>query len=418
MLPSPETGTCYAKSGTVIGYWLSGAAIYHSISSTTYQNIWHQVDPFIEKYDVDICYGRTDANGVYSHKQYSRCLAYKLDDFKPGHSVIYGWIIDGYPIYGPYQDEDTLATSCWKKRTYTSNSGAYGCSNSARSCVVTNPLNPSTTSTATSAGPAFTYNITTDSGSSFTAAVGSYYEDYYFDTGCPTSTSASLDVHNGHSHDDYGYHYHVTKNAFPYTIGPTFYGCVSYVSGACCSAVGTASTATCSTVSSCGSTTGTTAYQCGVPTASPTPAPTVQPSPLPSTQPTPRPSAFPSPQPTPSPSAVPTPSPSANPTIYPTPAPSAVPTTPPSPYPTYVQGTYNHALLIRPPYGLRFDYIRTSIRLYMDFDSIVYGRASYGDIIQMGVRVDGFTHINPSVSQSVSQSVSPSTHPFFNHQLI
>ncbi|MBV1883592.1 MAG: hypothetical protein KUG82_18265 [Pseudomonadales bacterium] len=45
------------------------------------------------------------------------------------------------------------------------------------------------------------------------------------------SSAEYLDEHNGHDHDDLGYHYHITVEStdgstpkFPYIIGPTFYG--------------------------------------------------------------------------------------------------------------------------------------------------------------------------------------------------
>ena len=45
-----------------------------------------------------------------------------------------------------------------------------------------------------------------------------------------------LDEHNGHDHDDLGYHYHIT-NSFPYFTGPTLYGTVPDASNTACDGV-------------------------------------------------------------------------------------------------------------------------------------------------------------------------------------
>jgi len=47
---------------------------------------------------------------------------------------------------------------------------------------------------------------------------------------------AYLDKHNGHEHDDYGYHYHITYS-FPYFTGPILYGEVPDLSETACDGV-------------------------------------------------------------------------------------------------------------------------------------------------------------------------------------
>lgn len=64
------------------------------------------------------------------------------------------------------------------------------------------------------------------------ADAGYYYEDYYY--AGADAVGPQLDQFNGHDNDDgRGYHYHITltkddqgdlQPAFPYTIGPRFYG--------------------------------------------------------------------------------------------------------------------------------------------------------------------------------------------------
>jgi len=57
---------------------------------------------------LDACRGRTDENGVYHYYDYSPCVqSFKCN--QPGQ--IYGVAIDGYPIYGPYDEQGVLLTS-------------------------------------------------------------------------------------------------------------------------------------------------------------------------------------------------------------------------------------------------------------------------------------------------------------------
>ena len=125
LLPKYEASSgCYAASLSVIGYWISGAAIYSATSGRSYQdqNVWHVVDAFLESgVDLDVCGGRAESTGVYIHKQYSRCLASRVGDKGNHHSPIYGWMLDGFPIHGPFQDSSfNTAQSCWKTRDYSS----------------------------------------------------------------------------------------------------------------------------------------------------------------------------------------------------------------------------------------------------------------------------------------------------------
>jgi hypothetical protein len=70
------------------------------------------------------------------------------------------------------------------------------------------------------------------SGNSFVTTSGYYFEDFYHDSTLSALSGEYLDKHNGHSHDNLGYHYHLTvidnnstlESVFPYSIGPTLYG--------------------------------------------------------------------------------------------------------------------------------------------------------------------------------------------------
>ena len=63
---------------------------------------------------------------------YSPCLAVQLNDVGTGHSPIYGFAKDGFPIFGPYQKVSVLARSCWATRDYSD--AMQGCADGKRSC--------------------------------------------------------------------------------------------------------------------------------------------------------------------------------------------------------------------------------------------------------------------------------------------
>jgi len=141
LLPKPDISTsgCPVGMGT-IGYMVTGAAIFGLSDGKTYNSaykVWSNLATEFEAYDVDVCGGHA-ANGVYHHHFYSQCIAEKLSDVGTSHSLIWGWIQDGYPIYGPYQSNGVLAASCWKARDYAS--ATTGCSGGGRTCTLINQL--------------------------------------------------------------------------------------------------------------------------------------------------------------------------------------------------------------------------------------------------------------------------------------
>ena len=255
------------KSGSIVGYWVSGAAIYSAVSTKSYnnQNVWHYVSAFTEsRFDLDVCSGRTEDSGDYSHKQNSKCLSSKVGDSGLDHSPVVGWMLDGYPIHGKFQEAYEVTESCWKKRVYTG--GVGSCSDNLRSCILNDPFASSSgTTPSASAGPLLSDSITTNTSNSILAESGVFFEDYYFDTTCQAQGSKYLDVNNGHDHDSYGYHYHITSS-FPFTAGPQFYGCLD--TGTCCTTANDAfSLNACTGSSTCGASLASSVYTCGVPTA-------------------------------------------------------------------------------------------------------------------------------------------------------
>ena len=233
LMPLSETATtansaypgCYVGAGQ-IGVWVTGAKIYgfgdgkgfRGIRTGTYgssANIdsnlasWHNMAPVFEANDMDVCGGHA-ANGDYHHHSYPPCMAIKLNDYgSTGHSQIWGWVQDGFPLYGPWQAKNTLSKSCWAKRDYTSIS-AGGCGSingvvNGRTCQLNNihDLSAGTTTitNATFFGPYTTDTLTTQSRNTITAVSGVFLEDYYYNASCGSAGGENLDSYNGHDHD-------------------------------------------------------------------------------------------------------------------------------------------------------------------------------------------------------------------------
>lgn len=256
--PTQNSGTC-ATGGGPIGYAINGVSIYNWTDGQSYDGngdhkgdgVWETIAPFAEVYDVDLCGGHA-AQGDYHHHFYSECWAKVAGEDttagRSGHSVIFGFAADGYPVYGPWHDTGVLAQSCWKMRDY--NVGptdvGYGCvgfngaAAGERNCVLVDPYDPSQGVVAATPGPTTSGTYTSLSGNTFSTVDGFFYEDYYFDSACPSQGAQYLDAYNGHDHDGLGYHYHLTvtdtssaltdnfpyalKPVFPFTFGPRFRG--------------------------------------------------------------------------------------------------------------------------------------------------------------------------------------------------
>jgi hypothetical protein len=150
------------------------------------------------------------------------------------HSPIYGWMNDGFPVYGPYNGNGVLASPCWKKRDYSSTT--TGCIGGQRTCQLNNQYDIRQGFKTVTSGPNIGATVISLSGNSITVNSGVYVEDYYYNASCYAVGGANLDYHNGHDHDGLGYHYHVTidstkKPIFPYIVGPKMYGCVGCLGG-------------------------------------------------------------------------------------------------------------------------------------------------------------------------------------------
>lgn len=216
-----------------IGLMVNGTSIFNwGDGMSEGNNVWYSLAPVAEQYDVDICGGHA-AQGDYHHHFYTSCLADLVGDSNDGHSPIYGFSADGYPLYGPYESADTLAVSGWKTRDYSAEESLGGCATEGeRSCILVDPSDISQGVEIVDNGPDIGEEITTLSGNVLAADDGYFYEDYYYSG--EEVTGAQLDEHNGHDTDNgKGYHYHITLTqnsegklspSYPYTIGPDFKG--------------------------------------------------------------------------------------------------------------------------------------------------------------------------------------------------
>jgi hypothetical protein len=234
--PKQASQACATSAGTAvgqIGLLRNGTSMYSWSDGRSYNNqrVWHNIAPKFEFYDVDVCSGHANTSGDYHHHGFSDCLQQSLTDDGSAHSPIYGYAADGVPLYGPYYASGLLAKSSWVTRDY--DNAASGCGVAGqRNCQLINQYDISQGTITVSSGPAITNTVASVSNNQFVTSSGYYFEDYYYDGALSTSSSEYLDQHNGHSHDNYGYHYHLTvidnngtlEPVFPYSVGPTYYG--------------------------------------------------------------------------------------------------------------------------------------------------------------------------------------------------
>jgi hypothetical protein len=215
-----------------VGVFVNGASLFDWADAQKYNFVWDRVAPVFEKNAMDICAGHA-ANGVYHHHFHPICLQSALGDTGTAHSPLYGWVNDGFPIYGPYQASGVLATSCWKTRVYT-DLALGGCAGGSRTCLLNSDSDLTAETTALAANQ-YGYDPTQSvsiGGTTITAVSGIFKEDYYFDSTCFAQSGERLNYNNGHDHDNLGFHYHITIDGsntpvFPYTIGPKYYGTTS-----------------------------------------------------------------------------------------------------------------------------------------------------------------------------------------------
>lgn len=240
--PVQNTGVPTNTTGGNIGLFINGVALFDYRDGVSWQNstnslkggplggmgdgVWNRDAVVGERLGFD-CAKAHPAMGNYHHHQnpsafsldlkvisdvctlYSADGLYAIDSSK--HSPLIGFAYDGFPIYGAYayKNADGTGAITRMKSSYTLRN------------ITTRTTNAS--GTTVTAGP----DVST------TYPIGYFREDYQYNV--PASSSQDyLDSHNGrfcktpeYPNGIYCYFATVDENwnsAYPYVVGPTFYG--------------------------------------------------------------------------------------------------------------------------------------------------------------------------------------------------
>ncbi|MEO8590026.1 MAG: YHYH protein [Flavobacteriales bacterium] len=210
--PQQNMGTPIVAPLGHIGTWRNGVSIFNARDAMSYQNanIWNQNAIAVEGPSFDLCNGHPAPNGEYHHHLNPTCLYDDMND--QVHSPIIGYAFDGFPIYGAYGFANPDGTG-----------GVHRMNSSYRKRTITqrHTLPDGTVLSAGQYGP--------DVAGQY--VLGYYIEDFEYVDGL-----GDLDAHNGRFSvtPEYPagiYCYFVTLDelgvaAYPYTLGPTYYGTV------------------------------------------------------------------------------------------------------------------------------------------------------------------------------------------------
>ena len=236
--PQAETGTKTEPGLGQIGVLINGVPIYNYSDAMSYNNqgIWNRNAPFFENDGFDCSKGHpapdmqaTLNDGFYHHHQnpttfssstnpssnvcddYPSTGLYELDS--TAHSPLIGYSFDGFPIYGSfaYANADGTGEIVRMESSYQ-----------LRNITDRTTLADGTVLNSSQYGPAI----------SETYPLGAYLEDFEFIEG-----SGHLDISNGRfcvtpEYPEGTYCYFATideewNSAFPYFIGPEYYGVVA-----------------------------------------------------------------------------------------------------------------------------------------------------------------------------------------------
>lgn len=212
LAPQQNTGAPLSTPLGHIGVWVNGVTIFNPRDAMSYnmQNIWRQNAFYFEGSGFDNCLGHPNQQSEYHTHINPTCLYDDTDSTV--HSPIIGYAFDGFPIYGAYGHANTNGTG-----------GITRLRSSYRTRAITarTTLPDGTVLNANQYGPAINVNF----------PLGAYIEDFEYVPG-----SGDLDEHNGRfcvtpEYPNGIYAYFVTLDAglepaYPYVLGPTYYGTV------------------------------------------------------------------------------------------------------------------------------------------------------------------------------------------------
>lgn len=208
--PLQNTGTLVNTPLGHVGVWRNGVSIFNAKDGMSYNNqgVWNRDALVWEGISFDDCLGHAAGNGEYHHHVSPNCLYDHLNEEE--HSNLIGYAFDGFPIYGAYGFANP-----------DGNGGVARMRSSYQLRTITDrtTLPNGTVLNTGQYGPAIAGQY----------PLGAFLEDYVYVSG-----SGDLDVHNGRfcitpEYPDGTYAYFVTLNeqstpAFPYVLGPTYYG--------------------------------------------------------------------------------------------------------------------------------------------------------------------------------------------------
>jgi hypothetical protein len=211
--PSEKTGTKTTTPLGNIGVFVNGVAIYNAQDAQSFNNqgVWYQNAVVFEEDGMDIALGHPSpvqgggnigsyVVGQYHHHQRPVSLLSQLGDDSASHSPLVGFAFDGFPVYGPYgyDNSDGTGDVVRIESGYQLRAGLR-------------PPPPM-------GGPGAAFD-------------GSYIEDHEY-----LEELGHLDEHNGRfgvtpEYPGGIYHYVATidatgESAYPYIIGPEYYGVV------------------------------------------------------------------------------------------------------------------------------------------------------------------------------------------------
>jgi hypothetical protein len=241
--PVQNTGTLTSTTGGTIGVFINGVSLFDYRDGVSYKNstgtdvggpipggpgdgVWNRDAVLAEKAGFDCAKGHPAMTNYHHHQNPSAfnldltvlstvCNLYLADGLyvidSTVHSPLIGFAYDGFPIYGAYGYKNTNGTggivrmkSSFSLRSITTRTTYYD-------------------GTTVTSGPVV----------SVSHPLGEYREDYQYN---PTSSGTPdyLDIHNGrfcvtpeYPLGTYAYFCTVDatwNSAYPYVVGPTFYG--------------------------------------------------------------------------------------------------------------------------------------------------------------------------------------------------
>lgn len=195
-----------------IGIWTNGVSIYNPKDTKSWQSLetWYQNAIYFEHLEtetMDSCLGHPNNMHEYHLHVHPPCLYDETNNMQ--HSPIIGFAFDGFPIYGAYGYTNPDGTGPVKRMIPSFR---------LRDISARTTLPDGTELPADLYGPSLSEY-----------PLGAYVEDFEYLPG-----SGDLDYHNGRfcvtpEYPDGIYAYFVTLDsllepAFPYVLGPTYYG--------------------------------------------------------------------------------------------------------------------------------------------------------------------------------------------------